>query len=60
MEWIEPERSATAELVYDILDVLPVDLTPSMSEGLYTGLVADTQCFRGSTTTAETHSMARR
>jgi phosphoesterase RecJ-like protein len=60
VEMIDPERSATVELVDEILTGLSVSLTPSMAEALYTGLVADTQSFHGANTTPQTHALAAR
>ena len=42
---------ATAELVYDLADVLQWELTPAIARSLYTGMLTDTGGFRFSNTT---------
>jgi bifunctional oligoribonuclease and PAP phosphatase NrnA len=55
---VDASASATTMLVYELIHRMPVDLTPDMAHALYTGIVADTGCFRHPNTTAETHRLA--
>jgi phosphoesterase RecJ-like protein len=58
LDLVDPSRSATVELVYDVITALKVHLTRDMAECLYAGLVVDTQAFSGSNTTANAHALA--
>ena len=60
VEIVDSRACATADLVHELIDRLPVDMTPSMAEALYTGLAFDTQGFRTSHTTPEAHRRAAR
>jgi phosphoesterase RecJ-like protein len=55
---VEPEASATAELIYDLLRDEPGGLTPEIAEALYVALMTDTGSFRYSNTDAPAHRMA--
>ncbi len=50
LEMIDCTMSAVAELVYEVIAGLPVNMSPTMAEALFTGLVADTQGFTVNTT----------
>jgi phosphoesterase RecJ-like protein len=52
------EASCTAELVWDLLPGLGVELTPQIAEALYVGLVTDTGRFSYENTTPRAHIMA--
>ena len=52
------EASCTAELVWDLLPGLGVELTPQIAEALYVGLVTDTGRFSYENTTPRAHLMA--
>jgi phosphoesterase RecJ-like protein len=52
------EASSTAELVWDLLPGLGVELTPQIAEALYVGLVTDTGRFSYENTTPRAHVMA--
>jgi phosphoesterase RecJ-like protein len=43
--------SATAELVYDVAQVMGWEITPAIAQSLYTGMLTDTGGFRFSNTT---------
>jgi len=49
---IAPEATATAELVFDLANVVEWPLTPEVAQALYVGLLTDTGGFRFSNTTA--------
>src|SRR5438477_5932041 len=43
---VNPEASATAELVYDLIESWRVPLSPEIATSLYTGILSDTGGFR--------------
>jgi phosphoesterase RecJ-like protein len=51
-------KSCTAEMVFDLSKELGADLTKSIAESLYVGLVTDTGKFMFDNTTPEAHHMA--
>jgi len=55
---IEPEASATAEIVYDLMGEAGVPLTRTIAEALYVALATDTGWFRYSNTDHQAHRMA--
>ncbi len=60
VDFIDPHAGAAAELVLDLIESLPVELTPSMADALYAGLATDTQNFTTPNTTADAHGRAAR
>jgi len=57
---VSPEASATAELVYDLIESLRVPLSPEIAECLYTGILSDTGGFRYANTSSRTLRIAAR
>jgi phosphoesterase RecJ-like protein len=55
---VVPEASCTAEIVYDLMNALGVQATPTIANALYVGLITDTGRFMYSNTTAAAHRMA--
>jgi phosphoesterase RecJ-like protein len=55
---IEPEASATGEIVYDLVREAGGVVTPEMAEALYVALMTDTGSFRYSNTDTAAHRMA--
>ena len=55
---LDGHAAAAAELLYDAICAMGVDLTAHMANCLYTGLSTDTGCFKFSSTTARTHIIA--
>ena len=55
---IEPEASATGEMVYHIILEAGGEVTRQMAEALYVALVTDTGSFRYSNTDSHAHRMA--
>ena len=49
---IDPERSSSAELVLEAASALGVELTPSIADQLFAGVLTDTGCFQYSNTNA--------
>lgn len=52
---IDDKASSACELMYLLLEGIGAGITIDMAEALYTGIIADTGCFRHSSTTARTH-----
>jgi phosphoesterase RecJ-like protein len=58
LNYVDPRSAATAEIVYRLLKIMQVDLTPAMATALYTGIVQDTGGFRHASTTSTTMRIA--
>ncbi len=43
---VDDRRTSTAEIVYDLLQILPVDITKQIADMLLAGIVCDTQGFQ--------------
>jgi phosphoesterase RecJ-like protein len=50
---VVPEASSTAEVLWEVLNALGVEITPEIAEPLYTGLVTDTGRFQYTNTTPQ-------
>ena len=59
LRWIEPGRSATGEMVFELANALDVGLSRDAAYCLYTAIVSDTGSFRYSSTTQETFRICR-
>lgn len=57
---LNPEAAAAAELLWEVIEAMGVQLDPHMADCLYTGLATDTGCFRFANTKAKTHRVAAR
>ena len=57
-ELVEPLTAACAEIVYDILAELGVELDKDIAQALYVGTSTDTGCFRFANTTAHSFRVA--
>ena len=55
---IEPEASATGEILYDLIRESGAAITPEIAEALYVALMTDTGSFRYSNTDPHAHRMA--
>ena len=55
---LDGNAAAAAELLYEVISEMGVEITPLIANFLYTGLATDTGCFRFSSTTANTHIVA--
>jgi len=55
---VVPEASCTAEIVWDLMRGLEVDLTPAIADALYVGVVTDTGRFMYENTGTRAHVMA--
>jgi phosphoesterase RecJ-like protein len=55
---IEPEASATGEILYDLIRESGEPITPEIAEALYVALMTDTGSFKYSNTDTHAHRMA--
>jgi phosphoesterase RecJ-like protein len=55
---IEPDASATGEIIYDLIRETGGTVTPAIAEALYVALMTDTGSFRYSNTDSHAHRMA--
>ena len=55
LNWVNPDASATGEMVYELLKLLPVDITIEIAQALYVAIATDTGNFIYSNTTQKTH-----
>ena len=58
VDYVDPEASCTAEIVWDLAAELGVPPSPEMAEALYIGLVTDTGRFMYENTGSRAHLMA--
>lgn len=59
LAWVDPERAATGEMVYDLIQALGGDVSATAAYCLYAAIVSDTGSFKYSSTTAGTFRVAR-
>lgn len=57
---LNPEAAAAAELLWEVIEAMGVQLDSQMADCLYTGLATDTGCFQFANTKAKTHRVAAR
>jgi phosphoesterase RecJ-like protein len=55
---VDVEASCTAEIVYQLAQLLGVRITPEMASALYVGIITDTGKFMYDNTNARTHRIA--
>ncbi len=58
INFVDPNSSCTAEIVWDLMHALDVPITESVGEALYVGLVTDTGRFMYENTGPRAHTMA--
>ncbi len=59
INWVDPEASSTAEIIFDLLRIIPVPLSLGVAENIYAGILTDTGSFRYSNTSPKTFDVAR-
>ena len=55
---VDPDASCTAEIVWELMHNLEVELDQVIAEALYVGLITDTGCFMYENTSPRAHVMA--
>ena len=58
VNYVRPDASCTAEIVWELMHELSVTPTPAIAEALYVGLITDTGRFMYENTGARAHLMA--
>jgi len=58
MRWVESERSSTGEMVFELAQLLGVDLSHDAAFCLYTAIVSDSGSFKYASTSARTFAVA--
>jgi phosphoesterase RecJ-like protein len=58
INWIDPSAAATGEMIFDLLTVLGLPITPAVALNLFTAVHTDTGSFRYSNTTPRTFRIA--
>ncbi len=58
LNYIDSNAAANCEIIYDLIDLLNVQIDKYIAEGLYIGISSDTGCFRYSNTTYKSHEIA--
>jgi bifunctional oligoribonuclease and PAP phosphatase NrnA len=58
VDYVLPEASCTAEMVWELMHGLELEPTLAIAEALYVGLITDTGRFMYENTTARAHEMA--
>ncbi len=58
LAWIEPDRSSTGEMIFDLARALGREITPDCATCLYTAIVTDTGSFRYESTSSHTFAVA--
>lgn len=58
IDYLDANRSANAEIIFQLLQNMNIDVTPDMASAVYTGITTDTGCFRYRNTTADSHEAA--
>ncbi len=58
MNCVDASAAAAAQIIYELIGLLGVEITPQMADCLYTGVSTDTGCFRYANVTPETHRIA--
>jgi phosphoesterase RecJ-like protein len=53
VNWIDPSQAATAMMIYQVIQRLPVEITPDIAQCLLCGISTDTGNFRFPNTTPE-------
>ena len=54
LELVDPKAGACAEIIYDLLEHLWVEMDPDIADAIYVGTSTDTGCFRFANTSSHT------
>ncbi len=55
LNWVDPDASATGELIYELLKSLQIDFDKEVAQAIYVAIATDTGNFIYSNTTQKTH-----
>lgn len=56
--YLDASAAATAEIIYELINQMKVNINDITAKAIYTGMVTDTGCFKYSNVTAKTHLIA--
>jgi len=57
---VDPKASSTAEMIFELLRVIPVGMDQAIAENIYTGILTDTGSFHYSNTSPKAFAVARK
>lgn len=60
INWVDPKASSTAEMIFELLRVIPVVMNRAIAENIYTGILTDTGSFHYSNTSPRAFAVARK
>lgn len=58
LNYVDTKASAVGEIIFDLLNLLNVEITKDIALSLYTSILTDTSSFKHSNTTSRTHEIA--
>ncbi len=58
INWVDSSRAAVGELIFELSQLLEIDIDENISKCLYTSLLTDTGSFKYSNTSERTHQIA--
>lgn len=56
--FVDPKAAANAEIIFDLIKLLGVDIDVPIANSIYTGISTDTGCFKYSNVTSKTYKIA--
>lgn len=56
--YVDASAAAASQIIFELVELLGVQVTPQMADCLYTGISTDTGCFRYANVTPSTHRVA--
>lgn len=56
--YVDADAAAAAEIIYQLIELMGVDIDEDIAAGIYTGVSTDTGCFCYTNTTPRTHRIA--
>ncbi|MCQ2454552.1 MAG: bifunctional oligoribonuclease/PAP phosphatase NrnA [Clostridia bacterium] len=56
--YLDASASATCEIIFELLELMNVNINSGAASAIYTGIATDTGCFKYSNVTAKTHIIA--
>lgn len=57
-KYVDDTAAAAAEIIWEILELLHIEIDEDIAAGIYTGVSTDTGCFLYTNTTPQTHRIA--
>lgn len=55
---LDADASATSEIIFELLNIMGININTATANALYTGIATDTGCFKYSNVTVKTHKIA--